>query len=120
MASKRKPYVREMNAGWWTSHPYYRFYMIREGTAFFAIWVSLLLTCGMANPGGIIRVLSNPLVILINIAALAASLLHTKTWFELAPKAMNLTEQQNGMVVKGLWGVTLIASAVVLLVACAR
>ena len=120
MASKRKPYIRQMTSMWWKDHPYYRFYMIREGTSVFAIWVSLLLLCGMACPDGIIRVLSNPLVIFINMIALAAALLHTKTWFELAPKAVNLTEKQSGMLLKGLWGITLIASAIVLLVAFAR
>jgi fumarate reductase subunit C len=109
-----------MSGTWWKDHPYYRFYMMREGTAVFAIWVSLLLICGMAFPDGIIRVLSNPLIILVNIAALAASLLHTKTWFDLAPKAVNLTEKQNAMLIKGLWGITIIASAIVLLVAFAR
>ena len=120
MASKRKPYIRQMTGSWWKGHPYYRFYMMREGTAVFAIWASLLLLCGMASPDGIIRVLSNPLIIFINVVALAAALFHSKTWFELAPKAVNLTEKQSGMVVKGLWSVTLIASAIVLLVAFVR
>ncbi len=119
MASKRKPYVREMDANWWKDHPFYRFYMIREGTALFAIWVSLLLMCGMADAGGILSVLSNPLIILINLVAFAAALLHAKTWFDLAPKAMNLTEAQNRLVIGGLWALTLAVSLIVLLVAFA-
>ena len=40
--------------------------------------------------GGIRRLLQNPVIVIINLITLAAALLHTKTWFELAPKAANI------------------------------
>ena len=32
--SKRKKYVREMTPTWWKSWGFYKFYMLREATAF--------------------------------------------------------------------------------------
>lgn len=58
---------------------------------------------------------------LLNLIVLAAALLHTKTWFELAPKAANIIVKGEKMgpepVIKGLWGVTAIVTVVVLFVA---
>ena len=52
---------------------------------------------------------------------LAAALLHTKTWFELAPKAANIIVKGEKMgpepVIKGLWAVTAVVSVVILFVA---
>lgn len=39
---------------------------------------------------GFVAFLQNPVVVILNIIATAAALLHTKTWFELAPKAANI------------------------------
>lgn len=117
MASKRKPYVREMKADWWKSNPFYRFYMLREGTAIFQVWVSLMFISFLVCPETFFTMLSNPLIILLNIIALAASLLHTKTWFDLAPKAVNGNEKQTALMLKGLWAVTIVASAIILLLA---
>ena len=53
--------------------------------------------------------------------ALAAALLHTKTWFELAPKAANVIIKGEKMgpepVIKGLWVVTAVVTVVILFVA---
>lgn len=119
MASKRKPYIREMPADWWRKHPFYRFYMLREGTAVFAVWVSLLLIYGLAGREGFFELLSNPIVVLLNIAALAAALLHTKTWFDLAPKAVNVPEKCHVMIKRGLWGASIVASGILLVLAVA-
>ncbi|HIC0777653.1 TPA: fumarate reductase subunit FrdC, partial [Enterobacter ludwigii] len=52
---------------------------------------------------------------------LAAALLHTKTWFELAPKAANIIIKDEKVgpepVIKGLWGVTILVTVVILFVA---
>ena len=52
---------------------------------------------------------------------LAAALLHTKTWFELAPKAANIIVKGEKMgpepVIKGLWVVTAVVTVVILFVA---
>lgn len=127
-STKRKPYVREIRPNWWQKLGFYRFYMLREGTAVFAVWFSLVLFYGLlslkngfAGWAHFVQFLSNPLVLLLNIIALLAAVLHTKTWFELAPKAANIIVKDEKLgsapVITLLWGVTLVASAVILIVA---
>ena len=70
---------------------------------------------------GFVAFLQNPVVLLLNLIALAAALLHTKTWFELAPKAANIIVKDEKMgpepIIKGLWAVTVVATVVILFVA---
>jgi fumarate reductase subunit C len=47
MTTKRKAYVRPMPSTWWKNLPFYRFYMLREGTAVPAVWFSLELMYGV-------------------------------------------------------------------------
>jgi fumarate reductase subunit C len=115
MATKRKPYVKEAGCCWWKSNPYYRFYMLREGSSVFSVWVSLLLLLFLFSPAAFATLIKNPIICLLNLAALLASLLHTKTWYELTPKALNLTEEKLAILVKGLWAVTIAFSALALL-----
>lgn len=128
MTTKRKPYVPPMTATWWKKLGFYRFYMLREGTAIPTVWFSLLLIYGLFSLkhgaqewAGFVDFLQNPIVIMLNIITLAAALLHTKTWFELAPKAANVIIKGDkmgpGPVIKGLWVVTLLVTCVVLFVA---
>ncbi|KMJ45267.1 fumarate reductase [Xenorhabdus khoisanae] len=128
MTTKRKPYVRGMEANWWRKLGFYRFYMLREGTSVPATWFSLLVLYGLfALKNGpeswayFVSFLQHPIVLLINIITLLAALLHTKTWFELAPKALNLIVKNEkmppGPIVKLLWATTIIATAVILGVA---
>lgn len=69
-------------------------YMLREGTAVPAVWFSIELIFGLfalkmaRKPGRDSSTLQNPVIVIINLITLAAALLHTKTWFELAPKAL--------------------------------
>ncbi|MGB7803889.1 fumarate reductase subunit FrdC [Buttiauxella sp.] len=128
MTTKRKPYVRTMTPTWWQKLGFYRFYMIREGTAVPTVWFSILLICGLfslkGGPeswAGFVSFLQNPIVVILNLITLAAALLHTKTWFELAPKAANIIIKDEKMgpepVIKGLWAVTAVATVVILFVA---
>lgn len=128
MTTKRKPYVRPMTSTWWKKLPFYRFYMVREGTAVPAVWFSIILLCGLFSLkhgpeswANFVGFLQNPVVVIINVIALAAALLHTKTWFELAPKAANIILKGEKMgpepVIKGLWGVTILATVIILFVA---
>ncbi|MCT4707965.1 fumarate reductase subunit FrdC [Enterobacteriaceae bacterium H11S18] len=128
MTTKRKPYVRPMTPTWWQKLGFYRFYMLREGTAVPTVWFSLVLIYGLfALKGGpdswmgFVSFLQNPIVVILNIITLAAALLHTKTWFELAPKAANIIVKDEKMgpepVIKGLWAVTAVATVVILFVA---
>ncbi|RKQ40115.1 fumarate reductase subunit FrdC [Enterobacter sp. R1(2018)] len=128
MTTKRKPYVRTMAPTWWQKLGFYRFYMLREGTSVPTVWFSILLICGLfalkSGPESwehFVGFLRNPIVAILNIITLAAALLHTKTWFELAPKAANIIVKDEkmgpGPVIKGLWAVTAIATVVILFVA---
>ncbi|MBS5382030.1 MAG: fumarate reductase subunit FrdC [Escherichia coli] len=128
MTTKRKPYVRPMTSTWWKKLPFNRFYMLREGTAVPAVWFSIELIFGLFalknGPeawAGFVDFLQNPVIVIINLITLAAALLHTKTWFELAPKAANIIVKDEKMgpepIIKSLWAVTVVATIVILFVA---
>ncbi len=128
--TKRKPYVREMTPTWWQKLGFYKFYMLREGTSIPAVWFSLQLIYGLFSlKGGAVEwstfvgFLQNPLVMLLNVVVLLAALLHTKTWFELAPKAANIVVKSEkmgpGPIIKALWAVTIIATVAILAIALA-
>lgn len=128
MTTKRKPYVRSMTSTWWKKLPFYRFYMLREGTAVPAVWFSIELIFGLfalkngpESWAGFVDFLQNPVIVIINLITLAAALLHTKTWFELAPKAANIIVKDEKMgpepIIKSLWAVTVVATIVILFVA---
>lgn len=128
MTTKRKPYVRTMGPTWWRNLSFYRFYMIREGTAVPTVWFSIVLIYGLfALKGGpeswlgFMGFLQNPIVVILNLITLAAAVLHTKTWFELAPKAANIIVKDEKLgaepIIKGLWGVTIVVTVVILFVA---
>ena len=125
MTTKRKAYVRPMTSTWWKKLPFYRFYMLREGTAVPAVWFSIELIFGLfalkhgaESWMGFVGFLQNPVVVILNLIALAAALLHTKTWFELAPKAANIIVKDEKMgpepIIKGLWVVTAVVTVVIL------
>jgi fumarate reductase subunit C len=125
MTTKRKPYVRNMESNWWHKLGFYRFYMLRESTAIPAVWFSILMLYGLfalkngpESWAGFVSFLQHPLVLLINIITLLASLLHTKTWFELAPKALNLIVKNEKMapepIIKLLWAIMIIATVIIL------
>ena len=128
MTTKRKPYVRPMTSTWWKKLPFYLFYMLREGTAVPAVWFSIELIFGLfalkngpESWAGFVDFLQNPVIVIINLITLAAALLHTKTWFELAPKAANIIVKDEKMgpepIIKSLWAVTVVATIVILFVA---
>lgn len=128
MTTKRKAWVRPMPSSWWKSLPFYRFYMLREGTAVTTVWFSIVLIYGLyalkdgpESWDGFVSFLQNPVVAILNLITLAAALLHTKTWFELAPKASNIVIKDEKMgpepVIRGLWVVTAVITVVILFVA---
>jgi fumarate reductase subunit C len=125
MISKRKPYRAPVSPGWWRELRFYRFYMLREGTAIPALWFSLELLFGLyALKGGpeqwqsFVGFLQHPIVLLLNLVSLAAALLHSKTWFELAPKAAIIMVKDEKLkpqpIIIALWIVTLIVTLAVL------
>ncbi|MEJ2766737.1 fumarate reductase subunit FrdC [Photobacterium sp. MCCC 1A19761] len=93
--SNRKPYVREMKRTWWKDHPFYRFYMLREATVLPLIFFTLCLTFGLGclvkGPEawqGWLSFMANPVVIVLNLLALAGSLFHAQTFFSMMPQVM--------------------------------
>ena len=98
--SKRKKYVRPMTATWWQKLDFYKAYMVREATSIFAVWFCIVLLYGVlclaSNPVpglGIIDFISflrNPIVVILNIITLIATLYHTATYFVMTPKVMNI------------------------------
>lgn len=128
MTTKRKAYVRSMPASWWQRLGFYRLYMLREMTAAPAVWFSIVLIYGVFTLkhgaegwAGFVGFLQNPLVLLFNIIALVAAAIHTKSWFELAPKASIIIVKDEKMgpepVIKGLWAVTVIVTLAILAIA---
>ncbi|MDU4093453.1 MAG: fumarate reductase subunit FrdC [Pantoea sp.] len=130
MISKRKPYLAPVSTNWWRQLAFYRFYMLREGTALPALWFSLLLIFGLyALKNGpdswahFVAFLQHPVTLLVNLIALAAALLHSKTWFELAPKAANVIIKGEKLppqpIVIALWIITLLVTLAALWLALA-
>ena len=129
MSSKRKPYVAPVTSSWWNKRGFYRFYMLREATAIPTVWFSCVLLYGLwafgqkgsGSAENFIHFLQHPLVLGLNILTLVATLLHTVTWFNLAPKASNVVikDEKLSPVIQivALWIVFLIASITILLLA---
>lgn len=128
MTTKRNAYHRPVAGNWWRETPFYRFYMLREGTALPALFFSIELIFGLyalkqgpESWAHLVSILQNPIMILLNIVALAAALLHTKTWFDLAPKASIIIIGDEklgpGPLVKGLWAVMVLVSLTVIALA---
>lgn len=46
-STKRKPYVRGMQANWWQKLGFYKFYMLRESSALGNVWFSIVLIYGI-------------------------------------------------------------------------
>ncbi len=125
--SNRKPYVRQMKRTWWKDHPFYRFYMLREATILPLILFTLFLTVGL---GALVKgpeawdtwlgFMANPIVIAINIVALAGSLFHAHTFFNMFPQVMPIRikgkELDKKIVVLSQWAAVAFISLVVLIV----
>ncbi|EGR2797684.1 fumarate reductase subunit C [Vibrio navarrensis] len=125
--SNRKPYVREIKRTWWKSHPFYRFYMLREATVLPLILFTIFLTFGL---GALVKgpeawqtwlaFMANPLVVAINIVALAGSLLHAQTFFSMMPQVMpirlggKLVDKK--IIVLAQWAAVALISLIVLVV----
>ncbi|CAH0541702.1 fumarate reductase subunit FrdC [Vibrio marisflavi] len=93
--SHRKPYVRPVERTWWKNHPYYRFYMLREATVLPLVLFTVFLLFGLGSLvrgpeawEGWLHFMANPVVIAINIVALAGSLFHAQTFFSMMPQVV--------------------------------
>lgn len=125
--TNRKPYVREMKRTWWKDHPFYRFYMVREATVLPLILFTLFLTVGL---GALVKgpeawnswlaFMANPLVVAINIVALAGSLFHAQTFFSMMPQVVPIRIKgkllDKKIIVLTQWAAVAIISLIVLTV----
>ncbi|PMH42132.1 fumarate reductase subunit C [Vibrio sp. 10N.286.49.B3] len=125
--SNRKPYVRSVSRTWWKSNPFYRFYMLREATVLPLILFTLFLTIGL---GSLVKgpeaweswlcFMASPIVIAINLVALAGSLLHAHTFFNMMPQVMPIRLKgklvDKKIIVLSQWAAVAFISLIVLIV----
>jgi fumarate reductase subunit C len=78
---------------WWTKRGSYLRYMLRELSCEFVAWsvvylLMLVWALGSGHYDWFLNFSTHPLVIVLNLVTLGFLLLHTVTWFGLAPRAM--------------------------------
>lgn len=123
--SKRKKYVREMTPSWWKKLDFYKLYILREATALPTLWFCIELLYALiclhsvdSVQAELIPFLKNPIVVILNVIALAAAVLHTVTYYFMTPKVLNIivkNERINpNIITGGLWVVTALFSLVFL------
>ncbi|SUT99683.1 fumarate reductase subunit C [Actinobacillus lignieresii] len=122
-ATKRKAYVREMKANWWTKSSFYKMYMVREATCLATVWFCLVLLHGVISLGGesldgFISFLQNPIVFILNVISIAALLYHAATLYVMTPQVLTFivkNERVNPNILKNaLWGITGVVSLIAL------
>ncbi len=93
----RRPYVRKLPRWWWLRQGRYTSYMARELTCVFIAAYTVLILIGLyrlsqgpAAYEAFLAALRSPLGIAFHAATLVFALIHTVSWFALAPKAMPL------------------------------
>ncbi|WP_396898666.1 fumarate reductase subunit C [Mycolicibacterium sp.] len=107
---------------WWTRRTSYLRYMLREASceavAWSVVYLGLLVwALGTGRYGWFQDFSAHPLVIALNLVTLAFLLLHTVTWFGLAPRAMVVHVRGQrvpaGAVLAGHYAAWLVVSAVI-------
>ena len=88
-------YRQPVSLFWWTRRRSYLLFVLRElssvAVAWFVVHFLLLVTAVHSGPAAYQEFLdwsASPLILLLNLVALAFVLLHAVTWFNLAPKAL--------------------------------
>jgi fumarate reductase subunit C len=88
-------YRQPVSRLWWTKKWTYFLFMMRELTCVFVAWSVVFLTMmvyaigrGEASYRQFLDWASSPVVVVVNVVALAFLVLHTVTWFALTPQAM--------------------------------
>ncbi len=90
-----RPYERPFPTWWWLRRRLYASYMARElSSVLIGAYAVLLLVAvirlaeGRAAYESFLAALASPAAIAFHVVALLAALIHTTSWFGLAPKAM--------------------------------
>jgi fumarate reductase subunit C len=88
-------YRRRVSRLWWIKKPTYFLFVMRELSCIFVAWFVVFLMMlvyaigrGEASYHRFVDWASSPVVVVVNIVALAFLVLHTVTWFALTPQAM--------------------------------
>ncbi|PJG82563.1 fumarate reductase subunit FrdC [Caviibacterium pharyngocola] len=123
--SKRRKYVREIKPTWWKKLDFYKFYVLRESTSVPTVWFCLELFYGLICLGNgtfadkFVDFLQNPIVVILNIITLGAALLHSFTFFNMAPQMMNVIVKNERidakLVSRVFWGITALVSIIALI-----
>ncbi|MDH6198437.1 fumarate reductase subunit C [Mycobacterium frederiksbergense] len=95
MTTPARAYSQPLPRFWWAKRRSYLFFMLRELSCVAVAWSVLYLLAAVLaiSDGDYQRFLdssASPLIVVLNIIALAFLLLHSITWFGLAPRAMVL------------------------------
>jgi len=93
----RKPYVRAIGREWLTRHPRYLRYLLRELSCLFIGGWTLMMVWGLARLAqgpeawaAFLEALRSPASVVLQVLALAFTVYHGVTWFNLTPKALPL------------------------------
>lgn len=96
-SSEQRLYRPPVALTWWLRKPSYLVFVLRELSSVFIAWfvVYLLMLVYAVSSGSaayqeFLDLSANPLLVILNVIALAFVVLHAVTWFGLAPKAMVL------------------------------
>jgi fumarate reductase subunit C len=88
-------YRKPVSRLWWTKKRSYFLFVMRELSSVFVAWFAVFLMVmvfaigrGEASYQRFMDWAASPIVIVVNIVALAFAVLHTVTWFVLTPQAM--------------------------------
>jgi fumarate reductase subunit C len=117
-------YRQPVSLFWWTRRRSYLLFVLRElssvAVAWFVVHFLLLVTAVHRGPAAYQEFLgwsASPLILVVNLVALAFVVLHAVTWFSLAPKAMVVRMQGQQvppqMIAAGHFGAWVVVSAVV-------
>ena len=88
-------YRQPVSRLWWLKKRTYFLFVLRELSSIFVAWFAVFLMImvvaigrGEASYQNFLNWAASPVVIVINVVALAFLILHTVTWFALTPQAM--------------------------------
>jgi len=88
-------YRQPVSRLWWMKKRSYFMFVLRELSSVFVAWFAVFLMImvlaigrGEASYQNFMSWAASPVVVVINIVALAFAILHTVTWFALTPQAM--------------------------------
>ena len=91
-----RAYRRTLSTFWWVHKRTYLIFVLRELSSIFVAWFVLFLVLLIAAVGrgdaayqDFLDFAAHPVVLVVNVVAFAFIVLHTVTWFDLTPKAMD-------------------------------